>query len=83
MAIRATVAGANCRTDITRFGTVQLDWLGTFPQLENGIASHDTFRRVFARLDLAGLATCIHQWHAELGGLLGNTIDIDRKAVRS
>lgn len=82
VAICATVAGSNSWTDIERFGNERLDWLRTFLRLENGIASHDTFGRVFARLDPAGLATCIHQWFTEIGRILGDAIHIDGKTIR-
>ena len=82
VAICATVAGSNSWTDIERFGNERLAWLRTFLCLENGIASHDTFGRVFARLDPAGLAGCIHQWFADIGRVLGDGIHIDGKTLR-
>lgn len=82
VAICATVAGSNSWTDIERFGNERLDWLRTFLRLENGIPSHDTFGRVFARLDPAGLAACIQQWFAEIGRVLGEAIHIDGKTLR-
>lgn len=82
VAICATVAGSNSWTDIERFGNERLDWLRTFLRLEHGIPSHDTFGRVFARLDPAGLAASIQQWFAEIGRVLGDAIHIDGKTLR-
>src|SRR3954470_5729670 len=51
IAICAVVAGAESWDDIEDFGNVKQDWLKTFLGLPNGIPSHDTFRRLFERLD--------------------------------
>jgi hypothetical protein len=51
IAICAVVAGADSWDDIEDFGRTKLDWLKTFLGLPNGIPSHDTFRRLFERLD--------------------------------
>jgi predicted transposase YbfD/YdcC len=50
-AICAVVAGADSWDDIEDFGNAKIAWLGTFLGLPNGIPSHDTFRRLFERLD--------------------------------
>ena len=51
IAICAVVAGADSWDDIEDFGNAKHDWLKTFLDLPNGIPSHDTFRRLFERLD--------------------------------
>jgi predicted transposase YbfD/YdcC len=51
IAICAVVAGADSWDDIEDFGKAKYDWLRTFLDLPNGIPSHDTFRRLFERLD--------------------------------
>src|SRR5512135_1557567 len=51
IAICAVVAGAESWDDIEEFGEAKHDWLKTFLALPNGIPSHDTFRRLFERLD--------------------------------
>ena len=53
IAISAVVAGADTWDDIEDFGKVKYDWLKTFLDLPNGIPCHDTFRRLFERLDPA------------------------------
>lgn len=51
VAVCAVVAGAESWNAIEDFGHAKLDWLKGFLDLPNGIPSHDTFRRVFERLD--------------------------------
>jgi predicted transposase YbfD/YdcC len=51
IAICAVVAGADSWDDIEDFGNAKHDWLKTFLDLPNGIPSHDTYRRLFERLD--------------------------------
>lgn len=82
VALCASLSGSNGWVDIARFGIGRLDWLRTFLRLKNGIPSHDTFGRVFARLDPAGLATCIQQWLEDIGLALGEQIAIDGKTIR-
>ena len=50
--------------------------------LANGIPSHDTLGRVFARLTPAQLVTCIQQWLEVIGRELGQQIAIDGKTLR-
>jgi hypothetical protein len=82
VSVCATIAGSDSWTDIERFGCERLEWLRTFLRLENGIPSHDTFGRVFSRLDPAKLSACIVQWLEEVGIELGKHIAIDGKTLR-
>ena len=82
VALCATIAGSDGWADIERFGIERLEWLRTFLRLENGIPSHDTFGRVFARLDPAKLAVSIGQWLDEIGVEIGKHIAIDGKTLR-
>ncbi len=82
IALCGTIAGGDSWMDIERFGKERLTWLRTFLKLENGIPSHDTFGRVFARLDPAKLAACIQQWFIDIGKELGKHIAIDGKTLR-
>jgi predicted transposase YbfD/YdcC len=84
IALCATIAGADSWEEVERFGRAKHDWLRTFLALPNGIPSHDTFYRVFARLDPRRFGECIAAWMAavcEAAGL--RHIAIDGKAVRS
>lgn len=82
VALCGTIAGANSWADMERFGNQRLPWLRTFLKLENGIASHDTFGRVFSRLDPAELVACIEQWLHDIGREIGRHIAIDGKTLR-
>ena len=82
VALCGTIAGADSWADIERFGNHRLPWLRTFLKLKEGIASHDTFGRVFSLLDPAELAGCIQQWLQEIGRELGQHIAIDGKTLR-
>lgn len=82
VALCATVAGPDSWADIERFGNERLTWLRTFLTLAYGIPSHDTFGRVFSRLDPAQLVACIQQWLEEVGREIGKHIAIDGKTLR-
>lgn len=51
IAVCAVICGAETWTDVEVFGQAKQWWLGQFLALPHGIPSHDTFGRVFARLD--------------------------------
>lgn len=48
IAFLAVLAGASGWGEIEGFGKLKIKWLQKFLALENGIPSHDTFRRVFS-----------------------------------
>lgn len=82
VALCATLAGSDSWADIERFGKARIDWLRTFLRLRNGIPSHDTFGRVFSRLDPARLLACVQQWLTDVGVEIGKHIAIDGKTLR-
>lgn len=82
VALCGTIAGGDTWADIERFGKERLAWLRTFLPLVNGIPSHDTFGRVFSRLDPAQLVACIQQWLDDMGHEIGKHIAIDGKTLR-
>lgn len=71
IALCAVIAGANTWPQIARFGRKRLAWLKTFLALPNGAPSHDTFERVFARLQPAALQRCLLAWLRGWAELLG------------
>jgi predicted transposase YbfD/YdcC len=84
IALCAVVCGADSWEEVEAFGEARRDWLGKFLTLPNGIPSHDTFGRVFARLDPRRFGECVAAWMAavcEVAGL--KHIAIDGKACRS
>jgi predicted transposase YbfD/YdcC len=82
VALCGTLAGGDSWVDIERFAKERLTWLRTFLSLAGGIPSHDTFGRVFARLDPAELTNCIQQWLTQIGREIGAHIAIDGKTLR-
>lgn len=47
IAICAAICGAKTWIDIQDFGNAKKEWFETFLNLEHGVPSHDTFRRIF------------------------------------
>ena len=83
LAVCATLGNANGWVDIERFGKAKIDFFRSFLELPNGIPSHDTFGRIFARLDPAALMACIQQWLDALGkAVAGEVVAIDGKTLR-
>lgn len=81
--ICAVLSGADGWTEVELFGETKLDWLRQFVPLANGIPSHDTFGRVFARLDPVQLEQCYLQWMSALAEATeGRLIAIDGKTIR-
>src|SRR3954451_25217726 len=84
IALCATIAGADSWPEVERFGRVKLTLLRGLLQLPNGIPSHDTFRRVFARIDPKAFNRCVAAWMAGLCGATGlRHVAIDGKPARS
>ncbi len=83
IAICAVIAGADNWEDVEEFGKVRLEWFKTFLELPNGIPSHDTFNRVFARLDPEQFQASFLSWMRAVSQILGGqVIAIDGKVVR-
>jgi hypothetical protein len=64
IAVCAVVGGADDWVAIETFAHAKYDWFARFLTLPNGIPSHDTFGRVFARLDPTRLAEGFQSWMA-------------------
>ena len=83
MALTATVCGANGWADVERFVDARYDWFEKYIPMENGIPSHDTFGRIFAKLDTGEFLSAMHGWADEFAGNLRNKgIAIDGKTLR-
>jgi predicted transposase YbfD/YdcC len=83
LAVCATLGGANGWADIARFSKAKLSFFRQFLELPNGVPSHDTFGRVFARLDPAGLLACIQGWLAAFRAAVDRElVAIDGKTLR-
>lgn len=83
IALFAVLAGADSWVAIETYGNAKQAWLETFLSLPNGIPSHDTFARVFARLDPEAFEASFQQWVKALTSTLGvQLIAIDGKTVK-
>lgn len=68
VALTAAICGANGWADVERFAKAKLDWFRQYVELPHGVPSHDTFGRVFARLDTGEfLCVSISGGHASIG----------------
>jgi len=83
IAICAVICGADEWTEMEAFGKAKQAWFKSFLALPNGIPSHDTLARVFARLDPLALQQCFVAWIQGLSQqLAGSVVAIDGKTVR-
>lgn len=83
IAICAVIAGANDWQQIATFAHDRRAWLQRFFKLPNGIPSHDTFERVFERLNPRAFAAAFRQWMQALADAVGiKQIAIDGKTLR-
>lgn len=83
ISICATICGAETWEDFELFGYAKKDWFKTFLELPGGIPSHDTFRRVFARLDPTQFQQAFLDWVRSVTQLTeGEVVAIDGKQLR-
>jgi predicted transposase YbfD/YdcC len=84
IAICAVICGADGWVEVEEFARSKHAWFKTFLDLPGGIPSHDTFGRVFARLDPDAFEGCFTAWTAALPAATGGAklIAIDGKAIR-
>ncbi len=83
IAICAIISGADSWIQVAEYGQSKLDWFKEFLKLPNGIPSHDTFGRLFAKIDPKGFHDFFNRWARELSeSLQGKTVAIDGKTLR-
>jgi predicted transposase YbfD/YdcC len=83
LGVCAVICDCNSWVDIAQFCRIRLDWFRSFLHLPNGIPSHDTFGRVFARLNPLEFEHCFLLWAEGLREALGGEfINLDGKTLR-
>jgi len=80
----AVTGGADNWEEIAAFGRRHESWFRRYLSLPNGIPSHDTLARVFARLDPQVFQRCLRDWLLAFGDVLKcEHIAIDGKTLCS
>jgi len=83
IAICAVICDADGWVDVENYGISKHAWLATFLPLPNGIPSHDTFGRVFARIDPQHFQACFIRWMRDIYRVTtGEVVPIDGKTLR-
>lgn len=83
IALCGIIAGADNWTEVAQFGREKRVWLAEFLSLSHGIPSHDTFGRVFAKLDPEQFQNSFLKWVQAVFEITGGqVIPIDGKKVR-
>ncbi|HEY9300265.1 MAG TPA: ISAs1 family transposase [Phormidium sp.] len=83
IAILAVICGADGWVSIETYGQAKYQWLKGFLDLPNGIPSHDTFARVFARINPQQFQACFLNWIQSISQITqGEVVAIDGKTLR-
>src|SRR3569833_1255566 len=82
IALCAVICGAQGWVEVEQFGNDKLPWLKTFLELPGGVPSHDTFGRLFARLDPDAFESCFVSWTRSLQVQDQKLVAIDGKSIR-
>ena len=82
IAITSILCGADDWNSIEGFGKAKEEWFRKFLQLPSGIPSHDTFRRVFAKISPSAFQECFIDWVRAVAGTIEGVIAIDGKTLR-
>ena len=78
----AIISGADSWTQVAEYGQSKIDWFREFLELPDGIPSHDTFGRLFARIDPEGFRNFFARWVQDLSeSIKGKTVAIDGKTL--
>jgi len=82
VAVCAMIGGAKGPTDFERLGKAKTKFLKKFLPLQNGIPSHDTFRRVLGKIDPRRFNAALVEWLKSVTDVTGDIISIDGKLLR-
>jgi predicted transposase YbfD/YdcC len=84
IALCTLLTGGEGFQDMELFGKSKRAWLQTFLALPHGIPSHDTFGRVFARLNPQRFQECFLAWTRAVAQLTqGTLVSLDGKTVKA
>jgi predicted transposase YbfD/YdcC len=84
IALCTLLTGGEGFQDMELFGRSKYAWLQTFLTLPHGIPSHDTFGRVFARLNPRRFQECFLSWTQAVAQLThGALVSLDGKTVKA
>lgn len=84
IAVCTLLTGGEGFQDMELFGKSKHAWLQTFLALPHGIPSHDTFGRVFARLNPRRFQECFLSWTQAVVQLTqGTLVSLDGKTVKA
>jgi predicted transposase YbfD/YdcC len=82
IALCAVLAGGQTAVDMAVFAEAKQEFLGRFLRLKNGVPSHDTFSRVFRRLDPDQFRECFQKFTERFSETCTGAIAIDGKVLR-
>lgn len=81
--ICAVICGTEGWISIAKYGEAKYEWLKKFLELPNGIPSHDTFARVFARIDPEQFQSSFLNWIQSIERVTEKeVVAIDGKTLR-
>lgn len=83
ISVCSVICGATSFVDMEDFGKSKQAWLRERLTLENGIPSHDTFRRLFILLEPDAFLQCFVKWASHLAEVIsGDVVALDGKTLR-
>lgn len=83
IAVCAVISGAESWVEVAQWGRIKQEWLADWLELPHGIPAHDTFGRVFARLDPAQFEAGFLRWvQAVAQTAEPEVIALDGKTIR-
>lgn len=83
IAIMAVICGAQDWHAVQQWAQAKRQWLTTFLDMQAGVPSHDTFRRVFAAVCPDAFEQCFLRWTIDLAQATeGKLIAVDGKTLR-
>ena len=83
LAIIGKLWGCRDFVSLVQYMKMRRRWLKKFLKLKNGIPSHDTFSRIFSKIDPDDYRDCFLRWTAVLMEDVTGHIAIDGKACRA